>query len=363
MKAIVMRDFGGPEVLQLENDYPDPECGPRDVVIRVEACGVDYHDIVVRQGLMRRKTRSYRGTLTEGSSDIEFPLVPGLEIAGTIVERGHDVKDLEPGQRVATLPRTNHCGACLPCKSGREESCPYLEFLGHDVDGGYAEYVRVQYDSVCAVPDGVDSLAASLAGACIGTVVRAVFDIGRVRPGERVLVTGAGGGLGTHAIQLARIAGAEVFAATSNATKTETLRQLGADHVVTYQRGNDFGKEVRELTGGRGVDVVIDTVGAAVFKSAWAAIADYGRLVLVGELGSEKIELRPALVFLRRLSILGSYSPGAVHLAKALHLLGRQQLSSVIGPVLPVADAEAAHRRVETESPLGRVVLDVATAR
>lgn len=353
-----MRAPGGPEVLHVE-DYPDPACGDRDVVIRVEACGIDYHDIVVRQGLMRRKTRSYRGTLGDSTPDIEFPLVPGLEIAGEVVEAGPDVKGLRVGQRVATLPRTNHCGACLYCKSGRDENCPYVDFLGHDVDGGYAEYVRVQYDSVSPVPDGTDPLAASLAGACIGTVVRAVYDIGRVRPGERVLVTGAGGGLGSHAVQLAKIAGAEVIAATSSPKKAAQIGKLGADHVVTYQRGEDFGKEVRHVTKGAGVDVVIDTVGSAVFRSLWSAVADYARIVLVGELGSGSVELRPALVFLRRLQILGSYSPGLPHLTTALRLLGRGQITPVIGPTFGLHDADKAHHTVEDESPFGRVVLDL----
>ena len=359
MKAIVMREFGGPEVLRLETGHPYPACGIRDVIIRVDACGVDYHDIVVRQGLMRRKTRSYRGTLDNSTPDIEFPLVPGLEIAGTIVEMGKEVNRLHLGQRVATLPRTNHCGACANCKTGREESCPYSEFLGHDVDGGYAEFVRVQYDSVVGVPDNVDSLAASLAGACIGTMVRAVYDVGRVRAGESVLITGAGGGLGSHAVQLASVAGAEVFAATSSPAKADQLHALGADHVVVYQRGGDFGAHTRELTQGAGVDVVIDTVGSAVFNSVWKAVGDYGRIVLAGEVGSGKVEVRPALVFLRRLQILGSYSPGATHLASALKLLGREKISAVVGPVLPLHQAGKAHAMMETESPYGRVVLSL----
>jgi acryloyl-coenzyme A reductase len=357
MKAAVMRKFGKPDVLRWEEDYPDPVCGARDIVVRVEACGVDYHDVVVRQGLMRRKTRSYRGTLGDSTPDISFPLVPGLEIAGTIVEQGTEVRGLELGQRVATLPRTNHCGACAYCKTGREENCPYAEFLGHDVDGGYAELVRVQYDSAVPIPDSVESIDASLAGACIGTVVRAVYDVGRVRPAERVLVTGAGGGLGTHAVQLAKVAGAEVFAVTSDSGKAERLTALGADHVVVYQRGENFAEQVKGLTRGHGVDVVIDTVGSAVFKGVWNSIADYGRIVLVGELGGEKVELRPALVFLRRLQILGSYSPGAAHLATALRLLGRNQLKSVVGPVLAMQEAAKAHEIVETSSPYGRVVL------
>lgn len=356
MKAALIRHFGGPEVIEIE-DIAEPKPNARDVLIKVAACGIDYHDLVTRSGVMRKKTRAYRGAASSTSADIEFPLVLGLEISGEVVAVGEEVKEIQVGDRVATLPRTHHCGGCLYCRTGREENCPYAEFLGHDVDGGYAEYVTVQYDSVVRVPDNVGLVEASLAGACIGTVVRAVYDIGDVRPGESVLVTGAGGGLGSHAVQLAKAAGAEVLAATSSKDKVPVIRDLGADHVLLYDRSEGFGDMALEVTKGRGVDVVIDTVGSAVFKSIWRAVADYGRLVFVGEVGSGKVELRPALIFLKRVQLLGSYSPGLSHLHRALRLMELDQIRPVIARQLPFVEAAEGHRHVEEDSPLGRVVL------
>lgn len=355
MRASHMTEFGAPDVLKAV-DIAEPACGPKDVLIKVGGCGVDRHDLAVRSGLMRRKTSSYRQGLADEKRDIEPPLVLGLEVAGEIVEVGSEVRGLSVGDEVATLPRTNHCGACYDCKIGREESCAYVEFLGHDVDGGYAEYVRVQYDSVETF-SGLDHRDASLAGACVGTVVRAVRDIGGLRGGETVLITGAGGGLGIHAVQLASAFGARVLAATSTSSKAEAIADAGADEVVAYERDEGFIPRVKELTGGVGVDLVVDTVGTPVFEDCARVLSQYGRYVIAGDVTGGKVELRPALLFLRRMSIHGSYSPGRSHLRTALRLMERGKIRPVISKTLPFEEASLAHRTIEENDPLGRIVL------
>src|SRR5215470_8244536 len=208
MKAMVVRAPGGTDVLKIEQ-VPDPTPGPKDVVIKVDACGVCFHDIVTRNG-----------TLKYG---VQMPLILGHEISGTVVAVGRDVRGFKQDDRVATAQRYHICGACKYCRSGREPLCPDRKFTG---DWGV---------------------------------------VGRLAPGESALVTGAGGGLGMHAVQLARSAGAYVVAQTTSPAKAEQIRALGAHEVIVHERGEDFSAAVKKATGGQGVDVAIDNVGSQLF--------------------------------------------------------------------------------------------------
>src|SRR5690606_10958194 len=182
--------------------------------------------------------------------------------------------DFKPGDRVATAQRYHICGACSFCRTGRETLCEDRKFLGdYGMVGGYAEYVAVEDDNVALVPDGVALDEASIVACTIGTVFNAMRDVGNIQAGETVLITGSGGGLGMHAIQLARLQGARVIAQTTSPKKAERLRELGAHEVVVHERGEDFSKQVRALTGGRGVDVAVDNVGNLMFNAIRRSIA------------------------------------------------------------------------------------------
>ena len=356
MHAVLIPRFGGPEVLA-PAQVAIPRPGPNDILLRVGGCGIDRKDLLIRNGTIRRKSWAYRAAATSARADIELPLITGAEIAGTAVEVGANITEFKPGDRLACLPRRDHCGVCIYCRTGRWESCRDFRFIGHDVNGGYAQYVLVGQDSVWPIPDGVDLVSASLAAACIGTVVRAVRDIGNVRMGESVLVTGASGGLGVHAVQLARIAGAFVIAVASDESKAARLRALGADEVIVAAHGEDWSERVIALTGGNGVDVAIDIVGAAAMRQVLRSMALYGRVIVVGEVGSGAIELRPAIVLLRRLAILASYSPGTEHLAVALDLMARKRIEPVIDSAVPLDQAAAGHAKMERGEAIGRIVL------
>jgi len=238
MRAIVMREPGPASVLRVEN-VAVPVPGRRDVLIRVAACGVRGHDLVHRRGTKR---------------DAGLPCIPGHEVAGTIVEVGSDVRYFAPGQRVATTQRYHICMACRWCRGGEETLCREMRFLGEaGMVGGYAQFVAVEEDNVAPVPDGVPLPHAAIAACAIGTVLNAVRDVAHVSLGERVLVTGAGGGLGVHAAQLARSAGAHVIAQTHSANKAAGLASLGIDDVMITAPGEDFSERVRALTGSEGV--------------------------------------------------------------------------------------------------------------
>jgi acryloyl-coenzyme A reductase len=361
MKATLLTAFGGPETLKYA-DVPMPSAGPNDILLEVCACGVDRKDLLIRNGTIRRKSVGYRSAAGDVRRDIALPLILGIEFSGTVVEVGRDVRSFRPGDRVASLPRRGHCGRCAYCLNGRSESCAETYMFGQDVPGGYAEFVLVGADSLCKVPASVSLGDASLAATCVGTMVRAIRDIGQIKIGESVLVTGGSGGLGIHGIQLAKLAGGVVIGLTSSQSKAQFLRDSGANEVVVAAHGEDWSDRVLELTKGRGVDVCIDTVGSATLKGVMRCMALYGRVVMVGDIDSGSVDLKPAIVFLRRLQLLGSYAPGMNHLATALELMESGRLQTVIDSRFPLSEAPQAHARVESGVAIGRVVLVVSAS-
>lgn len=343
MKAIVVERPGGTEVLRCET-VPDPTPGLREVVVQVARCGVCMHDIAMRNGTLRR--------------GVHLPCIPGHEIAGRVVAVGPEVTAVRPGARVATTQRAFICGQCRFCRSGRETLCPQARFLG-DVGlmGGYAEYVTVSEDNVAIVPDGVTDDQAAIAACTVGTILNAVNDVGKVRPGERVLVTGAGGGLGIHAVQLARLAGAEVIAVTTSPAKAERVRAAGADTVIVPRRGEDFSSAVRDATGGEGADVAIDNVGTPVFDALRRSMASGGRWLLIGQVSGEFVHFSPAQLFLRGISMLSAVSTTREQLRTSLRLIGQRRITPVVEAVMPLEQAAQAHSQVEQGRVLGRLLL------
>ena len=346
MRAIVIRNTGGPDVLRCEQ-IPDPTPGPRDVVVKVSRCGVCFHDVVIRNGVMKR--------------GVVLPCIPGHEIAGEVVAVGGEVTLFRPGDRVASTQRYYICGKCKFCRTGREPLCPQMKFLG-DVGlfGGYCEFVAISEDNLAVVPDNVPLEHAAIAACTIGTILNAIREVGNVSPGERVLVTGAGGGLGMHSVQLARLAGAEVIALTTSPEKVEQVRAAGADHVVLGTRGEDFSKQVMDLTKGEGVDVCIDNVGSQVFQGVRRSMAISGRWVLIGQLTGDFVPFNPAQLFFRSISMLSATSTTREQLKDCLQLLSLGRIKPSISQTLPLVEAPAAHTMVEAGHSLGRILINPA---
>jgi acryloyl-coenzyme A reductase len=343
MRAVVAERTGPPSVLRV-TDVAAREPGPREIRVAVEACGVCFHDVVVRNGVFRR--------------GVELPVILGHEVAGLIEKLGSEVGGFSRGDRVATTIHSHVCGCCRHCRGGHETSCPERVFLGDaGLNGGYAELVCVDADAAVKVPAGIVPEEACVAACTIGTELNAIREVGRIQIGERVLVTGAGGGLGLHGVQLSRMAGAFTIAVTTSPAKAARIRDAGADEVIVVERGADFSAEVRKLTAERGVDVVVDNVGAPVFQAVRRSVADDGRIVLVGQVTGDFVSINPAQLFLRNVSILTAKGVSRAQLADSLDLIARGRIKPMVENVYGLDGAAEAHGMVETGRSTGRLVL------
>ncbi len=207
------------------------------------------------------------------------------------------------------------------------------------------------------VPDGVALEQASIVACTVGTILNAIREVGHLQPGESALVTGAGGGLGMHAIQLARLAGAHVVAVTTSPEKEKDIRALGAHAVIVVKRGEDFSAAVKDATNGRGVDVAIDNVGSPIFEPTRRSIAVGGRWLLIGQLTGQFVPFNPAQLFLKNISMLSATSTTRKQLQDCLALVARGDVKPIVSKSLPLERAAEAHRAVEAGSALGRILL------
>ncbi len=251
MRAIVIHRHGGPEVLTYEPAWPDPVAGPGEIVVRVKACGLNPLDIFTREGMPGEPT--------------PLPHITGGDVAGTVATVGSGVTAPRVGDRVVLNPSWG-CGRCEYCRDGEVPKCIRVHMLGEMDPGGLAELVKVPAGQAIPVPDGYDLEQAACLPITFGTAWRMLVTHARVQPGEDVLVHGAVGGVGLAAVQIAKLAGARVFATASSAKKLETATTLGADHRINYVEDQDWDVTLRRLTGKRGVDVLVETVGAPTWE-------------------------------------------------------------------------------------------------
>ncbi len=341
MRAMIQTEFGDVNVLRMA-EIAEPTPLPGQVLVRVRACGVCGHDLLERAGVMRQ--------------GVKFPMVHGHEVAGEVCALGEGVRSLAVGDRVASLQR-DPCGHCRYCRRGQEASCLNNTFIGHNgTIGGYAEYMTVGERALVKLPPDMPFEQAAVLACSAGTILHAVREEAKVKPGDTVLVTGAGGGLGMHSIKLAKLFGASVIAVTSSEHKASALKAAGADEVVVSP-ANDFADPVRRLTGGYGVDIVLDNVGAPVFRPALRVMAPYGRFVVIGQVTGDSITFNPALLIFKNIRLIGSKSTHWQELQDMVELTRRGQFSPVIAEVLPLAEARAAHVLLEERKAAGRVVL------
>jgi D-arabinose 1-dehydrogenase-like Zn-dependent alcohol dehydrogenase len=282
-------------------------------------------------------------------------LVLGHEIAGELVELGANVPAERLGERVVVYVRL-HCGQCRHCLGGRQDLCRRSTVVGEQGGGGYAEYTRVPARNAIRVPDGLDLTVAAMACCPVGTSVRAALGVGELGPGDVCLVTGAGGGLGLHQIQVARSVGAHVIAVTSSERKCDAINQAGADEIIVSS-DLKFSAEVWRRTQKQGADVVLENVATTTFGESLRSCAQHAAVVVVGNIGAQPVALDPGLVIMRRLRIAGSGNATYEDLRRSLHLLATGRVKPFIDRVLPFSQIATGHAAMEHRDTVGRVIL------
>ena len=342
MRAIVIPRHGGPEVLQY-TELPQPEPGPNEVLVRVRACALNHLDLWSRRGL----------------PGIQFPLplIPGSDIAGEIIQAGAEAKRVHVGDKVVLSPGVA-CGQCPACSAGNDNQCRRYTLLGYMRNGGCAEYVVAPEVNALPMPEGLSFEEAAAVPLVFLTAWHMLITRAQLKAGEDVLVLGAGSGIGSAAIQIAKLTGARVIATAGSPAKFDKARALGADEMIHHGQQN-ITEEVRRLTGRRGVDVVFEHVGQATWEQSVKSLTTAGRLVTCGATtgGAGQTDLR--LLFGRQLSLLGSYMGSRGELFHVLKLVAEKKLRPVVDRVLPLAEARAAHELLEKREQFGKVVLSI----
>ncbi|MGH2397297.1 MAG: zinc-binding dehydrogenase, partial [bacterium] len=290
MRAVVYTRHGGPEVLNVR-EMPRPAPGPNDVLVRVKAVALNHLDVWIRTGLPRLK--------------VTFPHIPGADVAGIVEETGPAVTTARPGDEVIVAPGIS-CGVCEYCVAGEDNLCREYSILGEHRHGGYADYVSIPQENVLPKPAHLTFEEAAAIPLVFLTAWNMLVTNGRVRFGDAVLIWGAGSGVGSAGIQIAKLFSARVIAVAGAPWKLEKAKDLGADEGIDH-REQDVLEEVRRLTGKRGVDIVVDHVGAATWQTSIKALARGGRLVTCGATSGPEAMTDIRYIFGRRLSIHGTW--------------------------------------------------------
>jgi NADPH:quinone reductase-like Zn-dependent oxidoreductase len=340
MRAVVIRRHGGLEALNLE-EAPDPRPGPTEALVEVRACGVNHLDLWVRRGVP--------------GHTFPLPIIPGCDVAGVVREVGEAVRGVDPGTEVVALPGIG-CGACRACSLGNDHLCRDYGILGETRDGGYAPLVVLPGVNLLPLPAGLGFERAAAFPLAFLTAWHMLVARAELRPGDAVLVHAAGSGVGSAAVQIARLLGARVIATAGSDAKLARARELGADETINY-RTADFAHEVARLTGKRGVDVVVEHVGEATWEGSLRCLAKGGRLVTCGATSGPRGEVHLPRLFFKSLSILGSTMGSRGELHRIVQLVGEGKLRPVVDRVLPLSEVREAHRVLEDREQFGKVVL------
>lgn len=337
MKAAILERLREPmKIVEVDR----PTVTGNEVVIRQEVTGICFRDILTRDGFFPRA---------------KLPVVPGHEISGTIEEVGEEVRNFKKGERVSSLIY-DPCGICEFCISGNENLCPSKRTYGEVLNGAYSRFVKVTERSIVRVPEKVTPEGAAISACVTGMVYHALKVVGGLEEGMRVLITGAGGGVGTHAVQVAKALGAEVVAETSSEWKEKKLLELGADFVV--RSDERFDKKVKELTGD-GVHIALENVGIHTFSNSLRSLRTGGRVVVIGNVTPDPVQLPLGLIILKGNSVSGSISSTKDDMKQALDLTASGKIKPVVDRKVLLEDINEAYSVMLSKKSFGRVYLDL----
>ena len=345
MRAMVLHELGGPVTLE---EVAKPVIGPSEALVRVRAAGVGLTVVIMKNtpGLVTR-----------------YPRILGHEVAGEVVETGSEVRHVAKGDRVVCHFYLT-CQVCRFCRSGRETLCEnFSGYVGMACDGGYAEYMKVPALNLCSFPETISFADAAIISDAVATPLHACRQEARIGPGDSVLVIGAGGGVGIHAVQMAKLCGARVLAADLSGEKLKTVKTLGADEIIDC-RTADLQEQARGLTDGKGVDAVLDFVASTeTLETGLQSLASGGRLVILGyrppEVFKEKpiFGVDPIVVLRKGLEIHGSRYVSMAELIQAVDIVKQGQIKPIVSQTFPLEEAEKVHQLIQENKITGRAAL------
>ena len=340
MRASIFRNHGGPEVFEYV-EVLDPRIRANEVLVEVKACALNHLDIFVRNGLP--------------GIEISLPHILGNDVAGVVREVGELVSWVKTGEEVMVHPGVS-CGHCEACLSGVDNLCREYDIIGYRRDGGYAELVAVPGVNVFPKPTTLGWEEAAALPLVTVTAWHMLVTRAGVQPGENVLVHAAGSGVGSIAIQIAKLRGARVITTASSDEKLAKARELGADETINYT-SEDWPKEVKRLTDRRGVEVVVEHTGSATWAGSISSLKNNGRLVTCGATSGYDAHTDLRQVFYRHLTILGSFMGSKAELLQAMRFVRDGKICAVVDRVLPLSEARQAHELIENRAQFGKMVL------
>jgi NADPH:quinone reductase-like Zn-dependent oxidoreductase len=342
VKAILLSSHGGLDVLEY-GEIPVPEPGPGEVLVRLKAAALNGLDIWVRKGWP--------------SLELQYPHIPGADGAGEVAALGPGVSGWTVGDRVVINSNLG-CGECQFCLSGQDNRCRSWELLGETRRGTYAQYVKVPARNLYPLPEKFDDHQAAAAALVFHTAWHSLITRGQLKPGETVLVVGASGGVNTASIQIAKLAGAQVYVVGSNPEKLALAKSLGADYLVDRSQEPDWSKSIFKMTGKQGVDVVVDNVGTT-YPLSFRAARKGGRILTVGNTGGPTVEIDNRFIFGKHLSLIGSTMGTLADFKAVMDLVFAGRLKAVIDRSFPLSEAREAQARLERGEQLGKITLAI----
>jgi NADPH:quinone reductase-like Zn-dependent oxidoreductase len=343
MKAVLFHQHGGPEVLEY-TDFPTPQPKAGEALIRLRAAALNRMDVFVRNGWPGLK--------------LELPHINGADGAGEVADIGDDVTEFKRGDRVV-LNANLGCGICESCLSGHDNLCRNWHLLGETIRGTYAENICLPVRQLYKLPDGFDFHSATASGLVYQTAWHSMVKRGGVHSGETVAIVGAGGGVNSASIQIAKYLGARVVVIGSNSEKLKAAESIGADILIDRSKEADWSKAIFTATDKRGVDVVIDNVGTT-FPLSLRALRKGGRLLTVGNTGAPRFEIDNRFIFAKHLTIIGSTMGTRADFAEVMDLIFAAKLKPILDKTFSLKDAAAAQERLWRGENFGKVTLDIA---
>ncbi len=340
MRAVRIHEHGGPEVLRHE-EVEVPEVGADEVLVKVKASGMNHLDLWVRNGVPGHR--------------FPLPIIPGCDFTGVVAAVGAAVSGCFVGDEVIVSPG-HSCGHCRECLSGRHSLCRHYGIFGETRDGGNAEYMSVPAVNLIEKPENLSFVEAACIPLVFLTAWHMLVSRCGIKPGDTVLVHAGGSGVGSAAIQIAKLFNATVITTASSTRKLEQAAALGADHLINYEE-EDFAKRVREITGKRGADIVFEHTGEATWKGSLFAVARGGKIVTCGATSGFNAVCDLRIVFFKQVSILGSTMGSLGEVLDVMEHVRAGRLRPVLDRTFPMSEIAEAHRTLAAREQFGKIVI------